>query len=145
MKALISALVLIVATTFIPVVQAQSYLCIADHITGFNWRVTNGRGKIWETQTFENNRESKYIVRPTAEQGSAYRVDKFSDDSDTPLTLCAEPFDNQGWLTCSETGRFRLNNKSRRFIWSYDIGYAEPYDSHIWPYMQIGTCSKISD
>lgn len=120
-------------------VNAESYLCVAVHVTGF--RVTPNTQR-WEQTTLPNS--SEYIVTPSfgtvIKKGNKY-----------PWSYCPHGFDKNAELRCqtAETD-FLLNKKTLRFMAIYKNGYwnqsTEPAatdheDDTETPFLSIGTCS----
>ncbi len=168
MRALLGLVIIVFSVA--AAAQADSYLCVADKSTGFQF---NKSTKTWESVNF-NVDDSKYIVRPTTPDDKvlwpgryAYGVWKLGEN--TPMILCKEGISKADWLSRgAEYQRFVLNARTNRYMHTYvgeymvatfenvrdDHGMPVIIDGE-WvsrdkedeggdtPYMEIGKCSSL--
>jgi len=130
---------LLTALFTVPVMAADSYLCIAEHSGGVGY---NEVTKEWKGRVFKT--KSKYIVKKADKKsGTAWIVSDHG--SKVSSSFCKKDFNKDGFLFCSGyISHFTMNKKLMRFRYHYDAGYVNfsiiEFDS---PFVEIGKCSKI--
>jgi len=143
------SLMLITVLPSIPV-NAESYLCITEHSTGFKY---NKNTKEWASVKFKT--DSKYIVSraPNNKLYEDYKwvVQKHGTKS-IPI-WCEKDFSDNGFISCADIigmTEFEMNNESLRFHTFYSVGYVltqkqidESADGGDTPNIEIGKCSRL--
>lgn len=126
----IAAVVVLLHTPL--VANAQSWVCAAEQVTGFK-----SEGGRWRPGNFVAN--EKYVLTRSTDRFVVKRL-----RADVPMTLCEKDFDEFGDLDC-RTGFtvFRFNNKTKRFLSAYMMGYAENRPVGDTPTLTIGQCSSL--
>lgn len=132
-----SALIFATSVAF----SSPSYLCIADHATGFFFK--NGE---WQPATFIVDHK-KYIVsvkKPVARDlPRQYVVTRWGDDISNMLCGEDSPTD-YGIIVCEGGTSFRLDLNSMRYMSWYPIGYTDGENTNDnTPWIEIGTCSSF--
>ena len=145
--------ILIYIMIFIPVVgYADSYLCVADKASGFQFSESN-----WDVANFRT--DNTYIVQSSNIDRFPLQVVKVGDK--VPVIMCKEGFNSGGFLYCASGGpldmlgivmgeHFSFNQKSLRFMRVVPRGYVNVVlgngisDSESGtPYIEIGKCSQL--
>ena len=99
--------------------KLETYLCIADKATGFNFNESSGK---WEAINFTVEGR-RHLIRPSrpddlAYDSIAYVGHQFGED-DISIVCEKEP-DEMGWLHC---GHFVMNTATKRYIIRGNGGY----------------------
>lgn len=124
---------------------AESYLCAADMATGFSFDKAT---KQWNATTFKPDK--KYIVNKSLSKKATWEVKEVG--TKYPLVGYKEDFSSEGYLYCNGFLKFKMNNKSLRFLSAYLMGYyedytdqepGEPEEGEDTPYIAIGKCSPL--
>ena len=144
MKSAIKVTVLIVLTlSFMSttVIAAEQYTCVAEETVGFMY---NKATKEWAGAIHKTG--NKYIISKPYGSHFAYQVIQVGRS--VPISNCLSGFNDKGNLSCSGlSSKFRINNKSRRFLLFYISGYYSSDESNDdksdTPYMEIGKCSPF--
>jgi hypothetical protein len=124
---------------------AESWLCIADQATGFSF---NSVSKKWADARFDVA-DRRYLIVSEDDEKYPYMVKRFGKPDSLPM-LC-DAFAAETFLHCRGlAGNFRFNQKTLRYIHTYDVGYINPTpglndmtEGEDTPFMEIGRCSKI--
>jgi hypothetical protein len=122
---------------------AQSWVCVADHATGFKYD-----GNKWNAAHFKT--DEKFLVTKSDNPKTAKWVVKKVGES-FPTAFCEEDFTPSGALRCSGFEEFRFNKKNLRFMSLYAIGYvtdgigleALGKEGQNTPALTIGTCAQL--
>jgi hypothetical protein len=143
MKRLLLAALLVSATNV--GASAESYVCVADHSTGFKWN-----GNSWEPARFSVDRK-KYVVTDATDDaraaGHTHIVKEIS--SNRIVHRCTRKTLPDGkpslQMPCGGMGYgFVFNFETLRFDEIYTYGYVEADDSNDnTPQMTIGKCTKL--
>ena len=140
MKNVVVLLLLMVSTS---VFASESYLCIADKITGFKF---NKQSKNYEPADF-NVRESKYILK---NNDNTWEWKDFGETFS--IFTCSTSFSSQGALICEGFETVEFNKNNLRYIKTSTIGYIHVgskigkgvvKDGENTPFMEIGKCSPM--
>ena len=129
-------------------VYADTYLCIAEKVTGFIYEETT---KNWRSTNF--TQKDKWLIKKTDPNDNFVKdfkrvVQQFGNEGNE--IYCKEQIDKYGFLYCTGAlGTFRFNNKSLRYLYTHVLGYYNtgrpkyPDKGSTTPYIEIGTCSKM--
>ncbi len=145
MKALFTVIFL---TMLFPamVSASDSYLCIADMATGFDYNKISDN---WEQTTFKVD-SLKYIVSRSEMSElmeETWNVKKVGDP--VALIYCKKDFSQEGFLSCEGLSDFHMNRKNLRFLTSSMLGYYTDNLSGFEDvrkgslYVGIGKCSPL--
>jgi hypothetical protein len=131
---------------------ADSYLCVADKASGFQFTKPN-----WEASNFRT--ENKYLIQASGVDRFPLQVIKVGGR--VPVIMCKEEFNSAGFLHCDSGGpldmlgivlgeHFTFNHKNLRYMRVVPRGYInvvpgnEISDSKSGtPHIEIGKCSRI--
>lgn len=141
----IIASVLVVSALAPSSALAASWLCVADQSTGFKF---DSYTKKWNVTRFDVS-EKRYTIVFRDDEKYPYTVREFGELNSLPM-LC-EDFAAETFLHCRGiAGTFRFNQRTLRYIHSYEVGYINPTpglndmkEGADTPFMEIGRCSKI--
>ena len=97
-------------------VAQDSYLCIADHSTGFAF---DKNSKQWSTSGFKSG--NKYLISRSKQPGYVWEVKNFGE-TDT-LAACKGDFNDVGVIYCEGFETFRFSRRNLRFLSIYALGY----------------------
>lgn len=150
MKKLTLLLLLMISTS---VFANESYLCITEQQTGFNFDEQTGRYKPVE---YEVHSDQKYILKKEDKNERTnflkleWSWNKFGEKT-LPVLDCKDINENVIYgfvpfgIECNEYDHvgqhILINKKTLRFSRTYSIGYLE--NNHDSSYMEIGKCSPI--
>jgi hypothetical protein len=119
------------------VLAQQSYICIADSSTGFDFNKTT---KKWYPKHFDV-KDSKYVL---SRKNNIWEWKEIGQQ--VPMIKCGE-FDGNGYLYCSGIETLRFNKNNLRFLLIYNVGYVTAgvigVDGEDSPAMTIGKCSPM--
>jgi hypothetical protein len=142
----LSAIILFNMFHFNVSAQDESYLCIAEQITGFSrennkWVQTNFKSDVkYIIKSSSNNDAIKYHVevfgvKQECDNGSCY----------TPLeSLCYDDFNKVGYLGCVRGDKinFEMSKNTGKYIRMIgSVGFV--FDKKSTPYIEIGSCSLL--
>ncbi len=117
--------------------KKESYLCIADMVTGFAYNKTFER---WVEGKFTVDSE-KYIVRKSNRKGFAWNVTGIGEK--TPVFFCEKDFDKNGNLYCTFLAIFKMNKNNLRFIIDYSFYFLDDSKEDATVFIEIGKCSPL--
>jgi hypothetical protein len=139
--------------------NAKTFLCKADKITGF---FLNEKTKRWEITSFSShgntwlvrpptNREIQYYSKAYSKKSLAYVVHRSGDENEYERALCEEKENGYGLVFCKMTipyGRnFNFNVNTGKYIRANDTGFVEAEilgaEGGQTPHIEIGFCSEV--
>lgn len=112
----------------------ESYLCVADKSTGFDFNKTS---KEWYSTNF-NTTNQKYIISKSIIPSYTWDIKVLGGGTEA---YCKNDFNENGILICGVAYEFRINIKKLRYLKSYLSGYY--LNGSDTPYIEIGKCSAI--
>ena len=126
----------------------DSYLCVADMATGFQYNKALDK---WEISNFLAD-EDKYLVSRSTDNNIVWEVKRLGESS--RFALCKEDFIQHGLLYCEFNIIFNMNKFNLRFIYIRPHGYYNSRskndqdlllyeDGSSMPYIEIGKCSSV--
>ncbi len=135
-SALIACAVVLSASS---VALAETYLCVGQLSTGFEWRDGN-----WQTGA-RNVSDQVFVVQPSTDNGNGYTITRIGDHE--PVHYCptlTRP-DASILLICGGLGNgFTFSSKTLRFQENYGIGFTNGGDSNAnTPHLTIGKCARL--
>ncbi|WP_157018688.1 hypothetical protein [Mesorhizobium xinjiangense] len=118
---------------------AETYLCVGQLSTGFEWR--DGR---WHTGALEVQ-DKVFVVQPSADRAREYAVTRMGDHEPSHYCPSLARRDASMLLTCGGLGNgFTFSSKTLRFQENYGIGYTSGGDSNAnAPHLTIGKCAEL--
>jgi hypothetical protein len=121
-------------------VLAESWLCVADKSTGFDYEKAT---KEWVHARFKA--DNKYVIKRADGESVKWEVTEIGEKY--PIAKCPEDFDSDN-LICEDWVYFRFNKGSLKFLLAANYGYFAKVEDD--PAMQpdsvmvaIGRCSAI--
>ena len=103
---------LIVLFWILPAVDtAESYLCIPDMSSGFNFDSQSGT---WKNARFTT--QNKYIVSRSTQSSNSGKWEIKETGQSIPTAFCEDDFTEAGGLRCSGFVEFRMNKRSRHVL-----------------------------
>lgn len=140
----------ITGSVFSQTTALESYLCVADKATGFDFNKTRNE---WVQANFRPT--NKYVLARSKQPNFAWEVKDFGQTVSS--AECRNSFNEVGNLFCSGLGGsdFRFNRNSLRYMKVYLIGYwndGNPADrasvqlfaeGDNTPSIEIGKCSPL--
>ena len=140
--------ILVVLFLLLPtVVQAESYLCIADMSVGFKFE---SQGVRWKNAQY--NTDQKYIDSRSSNPSNSGKWIIKEIGHSVPSAFCDDEFTEIGSLRCSGLVEFRMNKKNLRFLVAYLFGYwtdsipgdkSPLVEGENTPSVDIGKCSPL--
>ena len=120
-------IILISALLSAAVFAEDSYLCVADKVTGFEF---SNQSKLWEVAAISGDRH-KYVVKPLSTGSERYNMGYRSVVQDlgndgAEIAFCRLGSDVYGWLNCGEpSDPYKLNIRleTMRFIMTSNGSY----------------------
>jgi hypothetical protein len=148
------AVVLLLAAllAYVPIANAEQYLCVAEETSGFTY---DTRTKSWDSASLPT--DAKYLLSESKDPRYAYHLTELGNNYE--LVSCKKDFNPYGFIFCSGPRLsvldydFRLSRRDGRFLLSFPVGYyalarglgrqlAEETSPN--PYMQIGNARRSS-
>ncbi len=137
----------------LPVVgYADSYLCVADKASGFQFSKSS-----WDVANFRT--DNKYIIQASNIERFPLQVVRVGDK--VPVIMCKQGINSGGFLHCDSGGpldmlgivmgeHFTFNEKSLRFMRVVPRGYINVVPGNgisesesRTPHIEIGKCSQL--
>lgn len=120
------------------VAQAESFLCVGQLSTGYEW--TGERWAIGQMET----QDKVFVVQPSAD-GDDYSVTQIGAASPSHYCPVLRRPDETLLLFCGGgANSFRFSSKTLRFQEIYGLGYTSGADSNAnVPHMSIGKCVEL--
>lgn len=118
--------------------RAESFLCVGQLATGFDWR--NGR---W-TVSGPDLANQIFVLQPSISFND-YSVTRIGDHEPTHYCPAQRRADSTLLLICGGLANgFTFSSKTLRFQENYGIGYTNAGDSRAnTPYLVIGKCTRL--
>ena len=134
---------LVTLTLTASALASESYVCITEMTTGFNFDAKADR---WKNAVFRS--EKKIAITRAVKKPYAWEAKEVGDTR--PSATCEQDFNDAGNLFCSGIFDLRFNKRHLRFLYVYPIGYwsddkASPTtrEGVNTPAMAIGTCRAL--
>ncbi len=122
---------------------ADTYLCVAEQTTGFNF---DSARKTWKSADFGSSKK----IAITRVRNKAWAWDAREVGDSQPGATCEQDFNDAGNLFCSGVFELRFNRRQLRFLYVYPIGYwsdgdakGMAHEGDNTPAMAIGTCKPL--
>lgn len=149
-----SAIYTILLATLLPMTvltpiqaSAESYLCIAEYVSGFQYHSSTST---WLPVGYESDSEFTISSSSEADFSSveftpAWVVQRQGDTG--PNMYCEDDFDASGNLNCTWGWRLHFNKNTLRYLMTYEYGYVvnqgDEDEGDSEPHMEIGACSRL--
>lgn len=138
MRSTVCLLACLAATTAVQ--AADTYLCVAEMTTGFNY---DANKKAWRSADFRSDK--KFAISRSKTKAYAWEAKEVGDAR--PAATCEKDFNEAGNLFCSGVFDLRFNRRQLRFLYAYPIGYwsdgTGAREGENTPAMAIGRCREL--